>query len=151
MRHPARKLNARRAIALLVALVVPIATVPRATACDCAAKVAQGESECACCQPIAVPVSCCAEGNPPSTCCSKESGGDCDCPKCQGEHLLKLDLFAKSDRFASEGHSPFTLFVAIVETPVDIWLAGRISERPPPEVYLARHGPQLERLCRWLI
>lgn len=156
MRHADRMLTSRHAIVLMVSLAVPIATIPRATACECAATMSQGAmsqgaSQCPCCQPIVAPTSCCTLGSTSGSCCSEESGQDCDCPKCQGDHLLKLNVLAKSDRLAIEGLSQTPGLTADVQTPGGIWGVARISERPPPEVYLARHGPQLERLCRWLI
>lgn len=142
----------RRTIILMVALGMPLATIPRAPACECAPPGVESQRGSSCCQVVAISTSsCCTPQAESPSGCQADGQGECDCPKCQGEMLPQLDLISKSDRLSADGPSQLPHFATLVELPSDAWLAGRCSERPPPAIYLARHGPQLERLCRWLI
>lgn len=141
----------QQAILVMVALAVPLATIPRLPACECAPQGIVAAEECLCCQPKDTLVSSCCQSETSDSCCSKEDGEDCDCPKCRGEVLPGLELLAKWDRLSADSLSDAHVSAILADASQDLWKACRASEAPPPAIYLARHGPQLERLCRWLI
>lgn len=132
-----------------LAVGVPLAMVPLPAACACSEESAPAEPDalppCPCCLPA--PSDGDATESPNTTCCGGSPGQPCDCPDCHAGEFAPLNATPGELRVAPQLVGSSLLLPALTIphlVPTDYRLGLQQVYHVPP-------GPQLERLCRWLI
>lgn len=136
---------------LVVALAVgvPMAMVPLPAACACSEASHPSEADappaCACCVPT--PSESAATESTGTACCGGTPGQPCDCPDCHAGEFAPLAATTGELRAPPQLVDSPLLNPAIAAPTLSYADIRRCGQ----QVYHVRPGPQLERLCRWLI